>query len=265
MRLSIVIPAYNEELRIGKTLDEYLKFFKNIRQLNMLNFEILVVMNACKDNTLDVVKRIRVKNKEINYLDYKEGGKGFAIIQGFKNALKRNNDIIGFIDADGATPPEAFYDLVKILIINQDSAGVIASRWKEESKIKTKQTKTRRFLSRGFNFLVRSMFLFPYSDTQCGAKVFRRMALEKTINQFGVTRWAFDVDLLYSMKKEGFKIKDVSTIWEDKENTKLNIIKVPFEMFSGILRLRLIHSPFKFVVDAYDSLPDIIKIHKKII
>jgi len=259
MKLSIVIPAHNEEQRIGKTLEEYGKFFnEKLENKEIDNYEILVVLNACKDNTLAVVKKFQKKNNKIKYLDFKRAGKGFAIIEGFKRVLKRNCELIGFVDADMATPPEAFYDLVKSI---KGYDGTIASRWLRGSIIKTKQTILRMVTSRGFHFLVRSFFLLPYKDTQCGAKLFKRNVVKTVVADLGITKWAFDVDLLYKIKRKGFKIKEIPTIWEDKKESKLNLVKVPFQMFSSIIRLRLLYSPFKFIVRAYDKMPEKIKLH----
>jgi glycosyltransferase involved in cell wall biosynthesis len=235
MGLSIIIPAYNEEKRIEKTLKEYWKFFKNKK----IDFEIIVVLNACKDNTLKIVKNINKKYKEIKYLNFKQGGKGFAIIEGFKYALKRNNDLIGFVDADMATSPKSFYDLVKNI---NNYEGIIASRWLKGSLIK-KRTLLRTLTSAGFNFLVRSLFLFNYRDTQCGAKLFKRKTIEIVIPKLKLTEWAFDVNLLYLCKINKLKIKEITTIWEDKENSKINNLpKTSFQMFSGVIRLKLIES-----------------------
>ena len=256
---SIIIPAYNEEKRIGRTLEEYSRFFEEKKKIGELKeFEILVVLNACKDNTLGVVKEKQKKYKEIIFLDFKQGGKGFAIIEGFKDALKRDNKLIGFVDADMATPPEAFYDLIKN-IGNFD--GILASRWMKESVIKTKQTLLRIITSRGFNFLVKGILLIPYSDTQCGAKLFKKKAIESVINDLGTTKWAFDIDLIYKLRRKNFRIREIPTIWEDKRGSKLNVIKVPFQMFSSIVRLRLIYSPFNFVVRFYNKLPEKVRIH----
>lgn len=258
-KTAIVIPAYNEENRIGKTLEEYAKFFETRKKMGeMREFEILVVLNACKDNTLRVVKEKQKKYHEIIFLNFERGGKGFAITEGFKDALRRDNDLIGFVDADMATPPEAFYDLIKNI---GDFDGIIASRWMKNSVIKTKQTALRILTSRGFNFLVKSILLLPYKDTQCGAKLFKKKALEEVVNELGTTKWAFDIDLIYKLKRKGFRIKEIPTIWEDKRGSKLNIVKVPFQMFSSIIRLRLIYSPFNFVVRAYNKLPEKIRIH----
>lgn len=259
MTVSIVIPAHNEEKRISKTLEEYGRFFnEKLENKEIDNYEILVVLNACEDNTLAVVKKFQKKNKKIKYLDFKLAGKGFAIIEGYKDVLQRNIDLVGFVDADMATPPESFYDLVKSI---KGHDGIIASRWLKGSVIKTKQTILRRITSRGFNFLVRSLLFLPYSDSQCGAKLFKRSVVKTVVVDLGITKWAFDVDLLYKIKRKGFKIKEIPTIWEDKKESKLNLTKVPFQMLSSIIRLRLLYSPFKFIVRLYDKMPEKIKIH----
>lgn len=257
MKVSIVIPAYNEEKRIGETLQTYSKYFENLRKNNKLDYELLIAINNTSDKTLDIVKKHKKSNKRISYINLPGSGKGYAIAEGFKDALKRNNNFIGFVDADMATPPEAFNMLINE-INNYD--GVIASRWISGSVIKTKQTIVRRIMSLCFNFLVRSFFMMPYRDTQCGAKLFKREAVKAIIGEIGLTRWAFDVDLLYRERKKGFVIKEIPTIWEDKKNSHLSIIRAPLEMFLGITRLRLINSPFKFIVSAYDKLPEYLKI-----
>jgi glycosyltransferase involved in cell wall biosynthesis len=257
-RLSLIIPAYNEEKRISNTLERYYSFYKSLKNKKKLDFEILVVLNACRDRTLEIVKKNKKNMPELRYLDLERGGKGYAIIQGFKDALNRKNDFIGFVDADMATLPEHFYFLLKNM---KNYNGAIASRWKKESIIKTRQPFLRIITSRGFNFLVRSILLLPYKDTQCGAKLFTRNATEILVKEVNSTKWAFDIDILYQLKKHGFRVKEVATVWEEKGGSKLNLIKVPIQMFSSIIRLRLIYSPFKFVVKLYNKMPDKIRIH----
>src|SRR3989344_8183585 len=110
MKISIIIPAYNEEKRIGRTLEEYLKFFSiKKKQEKIRNFEILVVINNTKDRTEEIVKEKQKKCMELRYLNFKQGGKGFAITEGFKDALKRDNKLIGFVDADMSTSPEEYF------------------------------------------------------------------------------------------------------------------------------------------------------------
>jgi len=240
MKLSIIIPAYNEEKRIGITLEEYCSFFKTkIKNKENDDFEIIVVLNNCKDNTLKVVKEKKKKFKEIKILNFEKGGKGFAITEGFKDALKRENTLIGFVDADMATSPEAFYDLIKNI---RENDGIIASRWLKNS-IVSKRTFFRTITSGGFNFLVRSLFLFNYRDTQCGAKLFTQKVIEEIVEELKLTEWAFDINLLYLCKIHNFKIKEFPTIWEDKEDSKITSLpKTSFQMFSGVIRLRIINS-----------------------
>ncbi|MEK6872505.1 MAG: glycosyltransferase [Nanoarchaeota archaeon] len=249
MKVSIVIPAHNEEKRIRKTLEEYLSFFNNLKEKEVLDYEIIVVLNACVDNTKQIVERFNCE--ELIILDFEQGGKGFAVVEGFKNALMRNNDLIGFIDADNATSPKAFYDLIKG-IRNYD--GIIANRWDKKSTISPKQTLFRRFIGRVFNFVVRSLFIFQHQDTQCGAKLFNRRVIEKIYPELGNSEWSFDVDLLYYGKYFGFKIKSIYTEWHDKKGSKVSK-KTPGRMFFSVVRLRLVHSPFDFILKFHQKLP----------
>lgn len=243
-KIAIIIPAYNEEKRIGETLGKYLDFFKEAK--------ILVVINGTTDNTLEIVKKYPVQ-----YLNFEKGGKGFAIKEGFKYALENNFDLIGYIDADMATPPESFSKLIEG-IENYD--GIISNRWMKESII-TNRTFKRKILSFGFNFLVRLLFHLPQTDTQCGSKLFKKEAIRAVIDNLKVERWEFDVDLLYNLNKQNFKIKEIPTIWDDKKGSKISL-KAPIQMFTGILRLRLLYSPFKFIVRAYNKIPDKFKVYK---
>jgi glycosyltransferase involved in cell wall biosynthesis len=243
LKVVIVMPAYNEEKRIGRTLEAYCRFFSEKKKRKEIeDFEILVVINNTKDNTEGIVKAFQKKCKKIRYLNFKQGGKGFAIIQGFKDALKRRNDLIGFVDADMATPAFAFYELVK----NIDGyAGVIASRYLKRSVIKPRQTLKRIFVSRIFNFMVRSLFFMPYKDTQLGAKLFKRKAIENIVNNLGTTKWAFDIDLLYNARKKGLKVKELPTVWQDVDGSKLNVERASIQMFFAVARLKILNSPFK--------------------
>ena len=246
MKLSIVIPAYNEENRIGLTLKGYSEFFSN--KLGK-NFEILVVLNGCKDNTLDVVKKFSSKSHNVKYINIKEAiGKGGAIIEGFKNV---EGELIGFVDADNATPAKSFYDLYEKINGND---GIIASRWIKGAIIGKKQSFSRRFASRSFNIIVRMLFGIKLRDTQCGAKLFKKQAVKEVLNELGITKWAFDIDLLYLMKKHNFNVIEIPTEWNEPGESHLNIKKTVPEMFLAVTRLRLIYSPFRFVVKIYDMI-----------
>ncbi|MBS3075883.1 glycosyltransferase [Candidatus Pacearchaeota archaeon] len=261
MKISIIIPAYNEEKRIGNTLEEYGRFFKNLKNNKIIDFEILIVINNTKDRTEEIVKIYSKRYKEIRYLNFKESGKGFAIIEGFKEALKGKNDIIGFVDADMATSPDAYYELIKNLN-NYD--GIFASRYLKSSIVDPKQSIQRIISSRIFNFLIRVLFFMNYRDTQCGAKLFKKQAIEAIISNLSITKWAFDVDLLYLLKKKGFRLKEHQTIWKDREYSKINLKKAGLKMMLAIIRLRLINSKLKDFVRFYDKMPEKLKISHRI-
>jgi glycosyltransferase involved in cell wall biosynthesis len=261
-KLSLIIPAYNEENRISNILESYVQFFKEVKiKKGIDDFEILVVVNGSKDRTEEIVKGFSKKYKEIRYLNFKQGGKGFAITEGFKEALRGDSNLIGFTDADMSTPANAFYGLVRN-IKNYD--GIIANRWDRRSVVK-KQTLIRRFVSRGYNFVVRTLFLFPYRDTQCGAKLFKREVIEKGIKKMISSKWNYDVALLFCLKKETHaRIREIPTVWNDEIGSKVNLKKTPIQMLLSAIRLRFIHSPFNFIIRFYRKLPENWQIHNRI-
>ncbi len=255
MKLSLIIPAHNEEKRIGRTLDVYGAYFRNLKKSKKIDFEILVVLNACSDRTDLVVKKHSFK--EVRVLNFERGGKGFAVMEGFKDVLKRNNDLIGFVDADLATPPQSMYEVFRAL---ENADVAIASRAHPDSKIQS--SLIRKITSRGFNTLVRALLLLPYRDTQCGAKAFSYKALKTIFPELAAVEWTFDIDLLYKARKNGFSIVEVPTTWTDQKGSKLNLKRVPLQMFASVLRFRLLNSPLKSLIKIYDRLPESVKIHK---
>ena len=243
MKLSIVIPAYNEEKRIGKTLEEFNNFYEDLRKTKKLeDYQIIILINNTKDRTEDVVKTYSKKNKRIVISERTRGGKGYAVVEGFKEALKQKNDLIGFVDADLATPPREFWRLAEEMDVYD---GAIANRYMPGSKIVPAFSIRRTIVSRVFNFLVRTAFLLPYTDTQCGAKLFTRKTMEKIIRDLTITQWAFDIDLLYACKKRNLRIKSIKTEWEEMEGSTIDINKSSIQMLFAIIQLRLLRSPFK--------------------
>jgi glycosyltransferase involved in cell wall biosynthesis len=240
MRVSIVIPAYNEEKRISKTLDRYIKFFD--RKPN-LNYKIFVVINNTNDKTEEIVKNFTNPNKNLTYVSLEKGGKGNALIYGFNSQIKDSwAEIIGFVDADMATPPESFYDLI-VKIGNNDA--IVADRYSKGAVITPAFSFRRVVISRIFNFLVRAMFNIRLNDTQCGAKLFKINPLKEVIKDLTTTEWAFDIDILYSFYKRGFKVTSAPTVWYEVKGSKLRIGRASVEMLLAIIRLRIIKSPLK--------------------
>lgn len=241
-KLAIIMPAYNEERRIGKTLEAYSDYFELLRKQGFLDYEILVVINNTKDSTEEIVKTYQKSNPRINYINLIKGGKGYAVIEGFKAALLKNFDLIGFVDADLATGPESYYYLLKNI---NNADAIIANRYDQESKITPKFTFRRLIVAKAFNLLVRALFFFPFQDTQCGAKLFTKRAANLIVTNVKMSQWAFDIELLYLLKKNGLKINEARTIWKDMEGSKLDLKKASIQMIFSVLQLRIITSPFK--------------------
>ncbi|HTX21030.1 MAG TPA: glycosyltransferase [Candidatus Aquilonibacter sp.] len=235
--LLILIPAYNEEARIEPVLRDYAQFFgKNYSGKT----QILVVLNGCTDNTLGVVRRVAADYFSVGALEFKAPiGKGGALIEGLK--LAPLADFIGYVDADGATPPHAFLDLVKKM---SEADCVVGSRWLPDSVIHQAQTGNRKFASRVFHFVVQLLFQLNIHDTQCGAKVMKREVIEKVHPFLRIADMAFDINLLVAIKRAGFKIAEVPTEWTDKAGSKVVLFRSSLTMFLSVVRVRLIYSPF---------------------
>ena len=236
----MLIPAYNEEKRIGPVLREFAEYYG--REFPA-RFELFVVLNGCRDNTFGVVQQMAKEFPCIRFLNFSDPiGKGGALIEGLK--LASIADLIGYVDADGATSPEAFHGLVKKL----DDTGadcIIGSRWLPESVLHQSQTQMRRFISRGFHYIVEVLFWMGIKDTQCPAKLLRREAAEKIHPFLRIADLAFDVNLVYSLKHAGFKVVEMPIEWTDKIGSKVtqSLMRSSVVMALSVVRLRLIYSP----------------------
>lgn len=235
--LLLLIPAYNEEHRIEPVLRVYADYF---RKQYPGKFELMVVLNGCRDDTLGVVRRVAKEFAEIKALEFPAAiGKGGALIEGLR--LAPLADLIGYVDADGATAPAAFLDLVR----HTDKADcVIGSRWLPGAVLHQMQTGRRRFASRVFHAIVQLFFQMNIRDTQCGAKVLRRAAVEKIHSSLCIADMAFDINLLYMLKRNGFTVLEVPTEWTDKVGSKVALGRTSFTMLLSVIRLRWIYSWF---------------------
>ena len=236
--LLLLIPAYNEEARIEPVLRQYATFF---RDNYSGNFQLVVVLNGCRDNTLGVVQRAAKDFPSIAWLDFPAPiGKGGALIEGLK--LAGNADIVGYVDADGATGPEAVRELIPHL---KEADCVIGSRWLPGSVLLKAQPKFRQVISRCFHLIVEMMFWMHIKDTQCPCKLMRRSAVEKIHSSLRIADLAFDVNLLVAMKKAGFRLMEVPIQWTDVVGFKVtsSLARQSLTMFLSVVRIWLIYSP----------------------
>jgi glycosyltransferase involved in cell wall biosynthesis len=236
--LLLLIPAYNEESRIEPVLREYAAYF---RDRYRGRFQLVVVLNGCRDNTLGVIQRVAADFPAIGVLNFPEPiGKGGALIEGLKLAPGAN--VVGYVDADGASPPQAFHALVKLL----DRADcVIGSRWLSGAVLHEAQPWLRRFASRCFHLVVETLLWMHIKDTQCPCKAMRVEAVQHVLPSLRIADLAFDVNLLYSLKHAGFSVLEVPTEWTDKVGSKVtsSLFRSSLVMFLSVWRIRLIYSP----------------------
>lgn len=230
MKISIVIPAYNEEEKIGKTLEEILKYLKN----RDYSYELIVIDDGSIDNTLSIVKGFIRKNKNIRLLrNSKNKGKGYSVKKGIMSA---KYPFILFSDSDLSTP---ILELDKMINEIKSYDIVIASRNLKKSDIAVRQPLFRTLPGKAFSLLVNLITLLGIKDTQCGFKLFKKSIAREVFPKQTINRWGFDVEILYIAKKLGYKIKEVPVTWVNSEASKLNVLKDPFFMFIELLKIRL--------------------------
>lgn len=238
--ISIVIPAHNEALRIGRTLHNFANYFG-------ARVELIVVLNGCSDNTLEVVESLEGSlAAPLRILSFRSsiGKKGGALIEGFKAATGTK---IGFVDADNATSPEEFDRLCGLL---ENYGMVFGSRWMAGATVYNRTSFLRKLASKSFVILVRVLFGLPYHDTQCGVKLFTSTALRRILPRLSTTDSAIDVELLLVARREGLSIHEEPTVWTDNDTSvystsPLKFYRTSFSMFRSLVRLRLKPYPMK--------------------
>jgi dolichyl-phosphate beta-glucosyltransferase len=207
-KLSVVIPAWNEEKRIEKTLkniDTYL-------EKQDYDYEIIVVVNNSKDRTYDVVKQLEETTvQNAIAVNLKEGGKGNAVKRGILEHAK--GDIVMFMDADNATP---ISEIEKFLpFFDEGFDVVIGSRYTNPELVKVHQPFYRILLSRMSNLLIQFLAVPGIKDTQLGFKAFTLQAAKDIFPIVTVLRWGFDMEVLTIARAHGYKIKEVGVSWTE--------------------------------------------------
>lgn len=208
MKLSVIIPAYNEENRITDTLKDVDSYLKT----QNYDYEIIVVVNGTTDNTYQVVKNLEVSSiTKAKAFDLKQGGKGYAVKQGMLDYA--TGDIIVFMDADNATPIaqiEKFFPY-----FDQGYSVVIGSRYLDTHTVKKRQPLYRIILSRGANMLIQLLAVPGIKDTQVGFKAFTRECAKDIFRFVTIPRWGFDMEVLTIALKRGYKVKEIAVQWTE--------------------------------------------------
>lgn len=236
-KVCIVIPAYNEEKRIQSTLVAYLQYFERLK--SEIDTTFLVVANNCSDQTVPICKKIQKEYKNLEIMDLKPGGKGFALKQGYLHALQKPYDYIGFVDADMATLPQYYHDLIKALPGND---GVIASRYAAGAHVWPKRPTIIKIGGKFYNWMLRKQLKLPFKDTQCGAKIFTYDTVKKVASHMTELGWACDLEFLYLCYLEDKIIQEIPTTWSDQPGSHLVVSrKLAKEFLSSPGRIKAKH------------------------
>lgn len=227
IKLSIVIPAYNEEKRISNVISSYTSFFNE-----RYDYELIVVSDG-NDDTNNIVKNLIITNDRICLIELpKRQGKGGGILEGFK---KSNGDILAFVDSDESVLPQEFNKLLNNLY---DSDCAIASRRIEGACIDVNQPFLRRTSSKIFNIIVNLIFDLGIKDTQCGAKVFKKEVIDQVISLIKTKGFEFDVELLWRIKNKGYRIKEVPIVWNHTAGSTFSLA-YSYKMFISLIKIRV--------------------------
>lgn len=230
MYLSVVIPAYNEEKRIGSTLkliDEYL------RRQNY-DYEILVVSDGSKDGTISLVKNLEAEIRGLRLVDNKDNhGKGYVVRQGM---LEAKGELRLFTDADNSTSIDHLDRFIPY--IDQDYQVIIGSIGIFGHKVASgSEPVWRRVLGKLGNLFIQIMAVPGIHDTQRGFKLFTAEAVNKIFPKLTINRWGFDIEVLALARKFDYKIKELPVDWKNDPNSKVGL-KAYLQVLLETVKLR---------------------------
>lgn len=227
--LSVVVPAFDEERRIGRTLGLLAEYLA----ARPFASEIVVVDDGSRDATRSVVERAAETSRvPVRLLrSDRNRGKGHAVRSGI---LATDGDIVAFYDADGSAPPS---ELVKLADAIGRGADVAAgSRRHDQSRVE--RSLKRRIVSRSFNVLVRAIVGLDVADSQCGIKAFHRDAARAIFERQQLDGFAFDCEVLAIAQRQGWRVASVPVEWTDHPASKLDVPRASLAMLYDLTRIR---------------------------
>jgi dolichyl-phosphate beta-glucosyltransferase len=231
--LSVVVPAYNEEARLGATLKRVREYLES----RPFASEIIVVDDGSTDRTSGVAAEAlggRTGDRILRRADNR--GKGASVKEG---VLAATGELILFTDADLSTPID---EIEKMLPqIEKGADIVIGSRALDESDIQVRQNRFREWMGKTFNVFVRIWAVGGIRDTQCGFKLFRREAARAVFPELGTCGFCFDVEALFLGRRLGLQIAQVPVIWRNSPGSKVRIVRSSARMIWDLLGIRRRH------------------------
>lgn len=229
-RLSIVVPAFNEAMRLGPTLDRVLGYLADFPG----GAEVLVVDDGSADGTAAVAARYAERGVRLVRLPANRG-KGAALRAG---VLASRGDEVLLCDADLSTPIEDYSRLRGVL---ERSPIVVGSRAVEGSRITRHQPWYRELMGKTFNLLVRTMIVSGLRDTQCGFKLLRGEVARQLFAELSVDRFAYDVELIWLARRRGLAVAEVGVTWHDSPASRVHPLRDSWSMLRDLVRMRWRH------------------------
>ncbi len=227
----MVVPAYNEEVRLARTLPVMLRYYA----AQDYTFELIVVSDGSRDGTSRVVEELATSYPQLSLHEYHpNAGKGYAVRCGMLQAV---GDLILFCDADMATPQE---ETVKLLAAISSGADVaIGSRPLRNSSLEVRQPFYREFLGRAANKLIQVLAIRGIEDTQCGFKMFTSGSAKAIFRRCKLNGFSFDFEALMIARDLGYKIEEVPIRWADQAGSKVNPLRDFPRGLRDLVKLRL--------------------------
>jgi len=229
--LSIVIPAYNEELRLPVTLERIAAYLKTSGR----EAEVLVVDDGSRDRSAAVAESFRDRIPSLRVVpNGVNRGKGYSVRHGVQEA---RSPFVLFTDADLSAPIEEAEKLIDALKSNNCDVA-IGSRAVDRSLITVHESLFREFAGIIFNKIVRIILWLPFVDTQCGFKAFRRERCGIIFEQQTIERFGFDPELLYLARHHGLRAVEIPVRWGHSPATKVSMLRDSFQMFLDVFVIR---------------------------
>ena len=231
--ISIVIPAFEEEARVGESIARILEFIKS----SAIKAELIVVDDGSNDRTADVSRAAFEASAEIpaKVVRYEENrGKGYAVKRGL---LAASANIALFSDADLSTPIEELPKLVDP-IRNGEYDLTFGSRALDRSLIGTHQPWRREQGGKVMNLIIRTLSGLKFADTQCGFKAFNMIKFRPLLEVMSVDRFGFDVEFLFVAAQHGLRLKEVPVRWNNVEGSKVSVVRDTRRMFTELAQIR---------------------------
>lgn len=229
--LAVVIPAYNEEHRILRTLERVREYLS----AQTYTWSVTVVSDGSTDQTNAIVREFAGANPQFHLYDYSPNrGKGYAVRTGMLAADAR---LVLFSDADLAAPIEEIEKLLPLIEQGYDIA--IGSRPLRESNLEVRQPLYREYLGRTFNGLVQLLAIRGIKDTQCGFKLFRQPVSQDVFSRCKLERFSFDFEALLIARDLGYRIAEVPITWRHQEGSKVSLMRDGSRMILDLVKLRL--------------------------